>query len=159
IARSPDQHAITRLVAAKELPAGWQPQVVVFDDTHRIIAQSDRQDLYIGNELPLTQRDQAGSGGGFEFIAAKAQPALQAKARADLTGWQTGVWAPRALLEAPVRAQWRVLGVMALLALTLVIICALWLGRTIARSVGHAARAAIALGEGGQLPVSGTPIA
>ena len=159
LARSPDQHAITRLVSAKELPAGWQAQVVVFDDTHRIIAQSDRQDLYIGNELPLVQRHPAGSGGVFEFIDANGQPALQANARSDLTGWETAVWAPRALLEAPIRAQWRTLGVMALLALTLVIACALWLGRTIARSVGHAARAAIALGEGGQLPLSGTPIA
>jgi PAS domain S-box-containing protein len=159
IARSPDQNAITRLVAARELPAGWQAQVVVFDRTHRIIAQSDRQDLYIGDELPAVQRRPAGSGGVFEFIDSKGRPALQANARSDLTGWQTAVWAPRALLEAPVRAQWRTLGVMALLALTLVIASALWLGRIIAGSVGHAARAASALGEGGELPLSGTPVA
>src|SRR5258706_15074844 len=36
---------------------------------------------------------------------------------------------------------------------------ALWLGRIIARSVGRAARAAIALGEGGPMPLSGTPVA
>jgi PAS domain S-box-containing protein len=34
-----------------------------------------------------------------------------------------------------------------------------WLGRIIARSVGHAARAVIALGEGGQVVLSGTPVA
>jgi len=34
-----------------------------------------------------------------------------------------------------------------------------WLGRIIARSVAHAARAAIALGEGGSLSLSGTPVA
>jgi hypothetical protein len=146
IARSPDQHAITRLVAAKELPAGWQAQAMVADGTHRIIAQSDRQDPYIGSELPSAQWHRAGSAGVFEFVDSTAQPALQANARSDLTGWETAVWAPRALLEAPVRAQWRTLGVMALLALTLVIASALWLGRIIARSVGHAARAAIALG-------------
>jgi PAS domain-containing protein len=33
------------------------------------------------------------------------------------------------------------------------------LGQIIARSVGHAARAAIALGEGGPMPLSGTPVA
>jgi PAS domain S-box-containing protein len=159
IARSPDQNAVTRLVAARELPAGWQPQVVVFDRAHRIIARSDRQDLYIGDELPPAQRRPAGSPGVFEFIDSKGQPALQANARSDLTGWETAVWAPRALLEAPVRAQWRTLGVMALLALTLVVASALWLGRIIARSVGHAARAASALGEGGQLPLNGTPVA
>jgi PAS domain S-box-containing protein len=48
---------------------------------------------------------------------------------------------------------------MALLAITLVIPSALWLGRIIARSVGHAARGAIALGEGGPMPSNGTPVA
>jgi PAS domain-containing protein len=50
-------------------------------------------------------------------------------------------------------------GVTALLAFALVVALALWLGRIIARSVGHAARAAIALGEGGPLSLRGTPIA
>jgi len=78
--------------------------------------------------------------------------------RSELTDWQTAVWAPKALLEAPVRAPWRTLGVMALLAFALVVALASWLGRIIARSVGHAARAAIALGEGGPMPLSGTPV-
>jgi len=76
-----------------------------------------------------------------------------------LTGWETAVWAPKALLEAPVRALWRSIGVMALLAIALVVALASWLGRIIAGSVGHAAGAAIALGEGGPLPQSGTPVA
>src|SRR5262249_28322286 len=75
------------------------------------------------------------------------------------TGWETAVWAPKALLEAPVRALWRTLGWMSLLALTLVVGLALWLGRVIARSVGQAARAASALGEGSPLPLSATPVA
>ena len=45
-----------------------------------------------------------------------------------MTGWQTAVWAPKALLEAPVRALWWTLGVMALLAFALVVALALWLG-------------------------------
>jgi PAS domain S-box-containing protein len=159
LARSPDQHAITRLVAATELPAGWRAQALVSDAAHRIIAESDRQDLYIGKQLPRAQWHQAGSRGVFEFVDSEARPALQANARSDLTGWVTAVWAPRAVLEAPVRAQWRTLGVAAFLALTMVIASALWLGRIIARSVGHAARAAIALGEGGPLPLSGTSVA
>src|SRR5260370_20958444 len=77
--------------------------------------------------------------------------------RSGFSGWETGVWACTALLEAPVRAQWRTLGVMALLAIALLVALALWLGRIIARSVGHAARAAIALGGGGPMPLSGTP--
>ncbi len=159
LARSPDQNALTRLVSATELPAGWQAQALVSDAAHRIIAESDRQGLYLGNELPRAQWEQSGPGGVFEIVDSEARPALQANARSDLTGWITAVWAPRAVLEGPVRAQWRTLGVMAVLALSLVIASALWLGRIIARSVGHAARAAIALGEGGPLPLSGTPVA
>src|SRR5712675_785366 len=59
----------------------------------------------------------------------------------------------------PVRALWWTIGFAALLAIALVVALALWLGRIIARSVGHAARAAIALGEGGQVVPSGTPVA
>ncbi len=76
-----------------------------------------------------------------------------------MTGWQTAVWAPKALLEAPVRALWRTIALTALLAFMLATGLALWLGRIIARSVGRAARAAIALGEGGPMPLSGTPVA
>jgi PAS domain S-box-containing protein len=76
-----------------------------------------------------------------------------------LTDWQTSVWAPKALLEAPVRALWWTVGLMALLAIALVVTLALWLGRIIAGSVGDAARAAIALGEGVPLLPSGTPVA
>jgi PAS domain S-box-containing protein len=48
---------------------------------------------------------------------------------------------------------------MALLASALVVALALWVGRIIARSVGQAARAAVAVGEGRPLPPSGTPVA
>jgi PAS domain S-box-containing protein len=58
------------------------------------------------------------------------------------------VWAPKGLLEAPVRTLWRTLGAMALFAFTLVAVLALWLGRIIAGSVGQAAHAAIGSGEG-----------
>ena len=79
--------------------------------------------------------------------------------RSELTGWETAVWAPKAVLEAPVRALWWTIALTALLAFMLVAGLALWLGRIIAHSVGRAARAAIALGEGGPMPLSGTPVA
>jgi PAS domain S-box-containing protein len=53
---------------------------------------------------------------------------------------------------------WWTIGLTALLAIALVVALALWLGRIIARSVRHAASAATALGEGGPLPLSGTPV-
>jgi PAS domain S-box-containing protein len=156
LARSPEQRIFARLVAAKELPAGWQ--AVVSDGAHRIITQSGNQYAFIGQELPPALWHRAGSD-VFEFTDSEGRPSLAACARSELTSWETSVWAPKALLEAPVRALWRTLGTTALLAGTLVVALALWLGRIIARSVGHAARAANISGEAGPLPLSGTPVA
>jgi PAS domain S-box-containing protein len=157
LVRSPSQHAVAGLVAANELPAGWQ--AMVSDAAHRIIARSEQQDAFIGKQLPPSQWHRAGPSGIFDFVDAEERSSLQAYAWSTLTGWGTAVWAPKALLEAPVRAQWKTLGVMALLAIALVVALALPLGRIIAHSVGRAARAAIDLGEGGPMPLSGTPVA
>jgi PAS domain S-box-containing protein len=157
VARSPDQFALARLVAANELPTGWH--AVVSDAGHHIIGRSEQEGLFIGKELPPAQWHRAEAGGVFEFIDSEGRPSLEASATSELTGWETAVWAPKALLEAPVRALWRTIGLTALLAIALVVALASWLGRIIARSVGHAAGAAIALGEGGPLLLSGTPVA
>jgi PAS domain S-box-containing protein len=157
LGRSQDQHSLARLVAANELPPGWL--AVIADAAHDIIARSEQEDVFIGKELPQAQWHHAGSGGVFEFTDSEGRLSLEASARSELTGWQTAVWAPKALLEAPVRALWRTIALTALAAFMLATGLALWLGRIIARSVGRAARAAIALGEGGPMPLSGTPVA
>src|SRR5712671_487213 len=157
LARSPNEHALAGLVAANKVPPGWQARIS--DATHRIIARSGHEDTSTGKELPPAQWHRAEPGGIFEFIDSEGRPSLEASVWSELTGWEIAVWAPKALLEAPVRAQWRTLGVTALLAFALVAGSALWLGRIVAQSVGHAARAAIALGEGGSMPLSGTPVA
>jgi PAS domain S-box-containing protein len=157
LGRSQDQHALARLVAANELPPGWLATVA--DAAHRIIARSEHEDAFIGKELLAAQWHRGGPGRVFEFTDSGGQPSLQASATSDLTGWETAVWAPRAVLEAPVRTLWRTLALTAALAFMLVIALTSWLGRIIAGSVGHAARAAIALGEGGSLSLSGTPVA
>jgi PAS domain S-box-containing protein len=157
LAGSPDQYAIARVVAATELPAGWQAQAVVSDATHRIIASSDQVVQSIGKELPPEQWH-GQEPGVFEFINAEGRLSLEASTRSELTGWETAVWAPKALLEAPVRAQWRTLGVMALLAIALVVALALRLGRIIAHAVSHAARVALAAGEGAPLLPSPTSV-
>jgi PAS domain S-box-containing protein len=155
--RSPSPRALARVIGANELPPGQH--AAVSDTAHRIIARSDHEDAPIGQELPPAQRHRAAPGGVFEFIDTEGRPSLQGYASSELTGWQTAVWAPKALLEAPVRALSRTLGWMALLALTLVVGLALWLGRVIARSVGHATQTAITWGEGGPLSLNGTPVA
>jgi PAS domain S-box-containing protein len=157
LSRSPDQQVLERLVAAHELPPGWL--AVVADAAHRIIAWSEQADAVIGRQLPRAQWHRAERGGIFEFMDSEGRPSLQAYAWSELTGWETAVWAPEAVLEAPVRALWWTIGVMALLAFALVVALASWLGRIIAHSVGYAARAAIAMGEGGLLVASSTQVA
>jgi PAS domain S-box-containing protein len=161
LARSPDLHAIASLVASNELPPGWH--AAVSDSMHRIIARSDHQEAFVGQELPPAQRRRAGpdgrAGGVSEFVDSEGQPSLQAHVWSELTGWQTSVWAPGSLLGAPVRALWQAIGATALLAFALVVGFAFWLGRIIAGSVGRAARVAIALGKGGPLPPDGSPVA
>jgi PAS domain S-box-containing protein len=156
ISRAPSPQALAGLVAASQLPPGWH--AAVSDAEERTIARSEQHDAFVGKELPPAQRHRKGPDNVFEFVDADGKSSLEAHARSQLTGWETAVWAPKALLEGPVRAQWRTLGVMALLAIALVVGFALWLGRIIARSVGQAARAAIA-GEGAWLSPSRTPVA
>jgi PAS domain S-box-containing protein len=157
VVRSPSPRALARVVGANELPQGQR--AAVSDAAHRVIARSEQEDAPIGQELPPTQWHRAGPSSVFEFIDSEGRPSLQANTSSELTGWETAVWSPRAVLEAPVRALWRTLGWMALLALTLVVGFALWLGRSIAHSVGNAAHTAIAWGEGGPLWLDGTPVA
>jgi PAS domain S-box-containing protein len=157
LVRSPSQRVLAGLVAAHELPPGWL--AVVSDAAYHIVARSEQEDEFIGKELPPARWHRAGSGGVFAFIDSEGRPSLEAYAWSELTGWEAAVWAPTALLEAPVRALWWTIGFTALTAFALVVALASWLGRIIARSVGHTARAATALGKGGPLPSVETPVA
>jgi PAS domain S-box-containing protein len=157
LGRSQDQHALARLVAANELPPGRL--AVVADAAHHIIARSEQEDAFIGKELPPDQWHRAEPAGIFEFTDSEGRPSLQAYARSELTGWETAVWGPAALLGAPVQELWWTIVLTALAAFALVVTLASWLGRLIARSVAQAAQAATNLGEGSPLPLDETPVA
>jgi PAS domain S-box-containing protein len=157
LVRTADQRALTSLVAAHGQRPGLH--VAISDAKRRIIVQSEQENAFAGKSQLAAQWHCPGSNGVFEFSDPDGQPSLGGYACSDVTGWQTTVWEPTALIEAPVWALWRTLGWMALTAFMLVVVFALWLGRIIARSVGDAARAANALGEGSPLPLSETPVA
>jgi PAS domain S-box-containing protein len=157
LARSPGPQAIADLVAAKELPPGWY--AAVSDSKHLIIARSDHQSAFTGKELPLMQRHRAEPRGVFEFVDSEGRPSLEASVRSQLTGWQTAVWGPTALLESRVRTLWWAISFASLLAFAVVFGFALWLGRIVTRSVRQAASATLALKKGGPLPTSETLIA
>ncbi len=155
--RLTDPSALAGLIASYALPQGWQ--TMISDAAHHIIASSQPNNGVVGRELARAQWRRAEPAGIFEFTDSEGRSSQEAYASSALTGWETAVWAPKALLDAPVRATWWTVGLTALLGFSLVLGSALWLGRVIARSVSHTARAAIALGEGGPLPVDETPVA
>src|SRR5262249_53077504 len=78
VVRTPDEHALARLVATNELPTGWH--AVVCDAAHRIISRSEQDGLVIGKELPPAQWRHAGPGDVFEFIDADGRPSLEVSA-------------------------------------------------------------------------------
>jgi PAS domain S-box-containing protein len=158
LARSPSQHALARVVSANQLPPGRSAAII--DAAHRIIAKSG-QDIATaaGEELPQSRQPRGGLDSILEFTDSQGLPSLQAYTQSDLSGWGVAITAPKAMVGAPLRALWQTLGWIALLAFTLVVALALWVGRIISRSVGQAARAAVALGEGRPLPPDGTSVA
>jgi PAS domain S-box-containing protein len=157
LVRSINQHVLAGLVAAHELPPGWH--AVISDAAHYVVARSEQEDASIGQELPPAHWRTAEPSGVFELTDSEGRPSLEADAWSKLTGWQTAVWEPKALLAVPVRALWRTIGLTVLLAFTLVVGLALGVGQIIGRSVGYTERAAIALGKGGPLPFDETPVA
>jgi PAS domain S-box-containing protein len=157
LVRSTDQSALAGLIASYALPRGWQ--TMICDAAHNIIASSQQEDALVGQDLAREQGRRAESAGIFEFTDPEGRSSQQAYTSSALTGWETAVWAPKALLDAPVRATWRTIGLTALLGFSLVLGSALWLGRVIAHSVSHTGRAAIALGAGGPMSSDETPVA
>jgi PAS domain S-box-containing protein len=155
--RSIPQRILASVVAAHALPPGCQ--AVISDAAYGVIARSGQADAAIGQGLGVLQRGGAEPGGIFTFTDQTGRPLLEASAWSDITDWKTAVWEPKALVDAPIRTLWRTVGLIALLAFTIVVGLALWLGRIIARSVGHTARAAIALGKGRLLSSEETPVA
>jgi PAS domain S-box-containing protein len=139
------QHVLAGLIAAYELPPGLH--ATISDAPYQIVARSEPETDF-GTTLPPARGSRTGPDGIFEFTDNEGRPLLGAYARSDLTGWETAVWGFEALLEAPVRTWWRTLGGLALVAFSLVLALASWLGRLIAGSLGHVAQAAAALREG-----------
>jgi PAS domain S-box-containing protein len=160
LVRSISQHTLAEPIARRNLPAGWQAAIA--NAGGDVLAQTvdNRASDGSGEVSPPSAAPRAPEGrrGAFTFTGADGRPSLAGYAVSDLTGWRTVAWEPMALIEAPVRALLRTLGFLALMSLGLAVALALWLGRLIARSVGHAASAA-ATGEARAPPPEGTPVA
>jgi PAS domain S-box-containing protein len=164
LVRSVSQRALSEPIAADNLQPGWW--AVISDVSSRQVlartrspAGASSEGQAIGMMLPPSQQPGVRPGGVFEFTDDDGQPFLEAYADSELTGWETAVREPKALLEAPIRALWRTLGWLALLSVALVAAPALWLSRVIGRSVGHVASEVAAAGDGGMVPPAATPVA
>jgi PAS domain S-box-containing protein len=157
LVRPADQRVLANLVAAHRQRPGLH--VAISDAERRLVVPSEQDEAFLGKSLLAARWHCPGPTGIVEFTDSDGRPSLGAYACSDITGWQTTMWESKALLEAPVLMLWRTLGWLALSAFMLVFVLALGLGRIIAGSVGHAAHAANALGEGSPLPLSETPVA
>jgi PAS domain S-box-containing protein len=157
LVRPVDQRALARLIAPRGRHSGLH--VAISDAMHRVIVQSEQEDAFVRKPLLAPPWHCPRPGDVFEFTESAGRPLMGAYVCSDLTSWQTTVWEPKALLDAPVRALWWTIALIVALAFTLVVALALWLSRIVAHSVDQAARAAIALGKGGPLMPDGTPVA
>jgi PAS domain S-box-containing protein len=167
LVRSISQHALAEPIARHNLPPGWHAVIAtaggdVLARTGDSRATENRSGGEERSDAPPPSGTLRALGhgqrGAFTFTGSGGQPALAGYAVSDLTGWRTVAWKPLAVIEAPVRVLLRTLGFLALLSLGLAAALALWLGRVIARSVGHAASAAGATADSRALPES-TPVA
>jgi two-component sensor histidine kinase len=157
LVRPVDQRALASLVAAHNQQPGLH--VAISDAERRIIVRSEQEDTFVGKSLLAPQWHCPGPNGVFEFSDSSGRPSLGGYTCSRQTGWQTTVWEPKALVDAPTRALWWTVGLTVMLAFTLMVALALWLSRIVAHSVDHAARAAIALGKGGPAVLERTPVA
>ncbi len=156
IARSPGVESLAYVVRQSELPDGWLSGVS--DGNNRIIARSHDQATFVGRELSQASRQATSRSGLTETNDLAGRRSLQAFVWSDLTGWRAAVWAPKALIEAPVQALWRTTAIIGLMAVALVLGLGLWLSRVIEQSMAVTITAARAMGEGQPIQVPSTAV-
>jgi signal transduction histidine kinase/ActR/RegA family two-component response regulator len=153
--------AISARAIGKALAIGGQDDLewtrTVVDRAGTVVARTrGPEEDWVGRqagELFLAQT-RAGEGGAFRAHAFEGVAAAVGFARAPLTGWTAAVFAPSAVVDAPVRRSTTVLVVAGLVSVLLSVATAFVLSRRFARAVGSAADAAQALATGGGVAVS-----
>ncbi len=139
------------LLEQQELPEGWH--AAISDRTGTVIASTDPalRDRRVDFQRQDIERP-SGVAGSTSSITIRDQAAIGSHNRSSLTGWTTTVWAPHAVLEAPLAATWRNLYSASLLAISLSALLAYFFSLPLASLIRQTLGAAAAIGKAAPLP-------
>ncbi len=143
----PEPNAVAKVLQQTYIPDGWFGGVL--DGKGHIIARSSQHDQFYGK--PANPEFMAGltePQGFVESVDLEGRESLTRYRQSSINGWHVLMWAPRSVLNAPLRAS--VMLAVALIALTLLASLAAGFlsGRIIAEPVRQLLLAAKNLGEG-----------
>jgi PAS domain S-box-containing protein len=142
---SPDR--VRAIIAQSSVPAGWS--VGVLDREAVIVGREPEHERFLGRQAGQDFRDKAtGREGWYHGTNLKDVTVVTAYMRNPRFGWIVTASAPRALLNAPMRASLQLLGGLAAALLALSAGLAILFGRRIAQPVQELARRAAAVGRG-----------
>jgi len=153
---SQNVEALAGTLAARNLRGGWN--AVIVDGDGMVMASSQSwQD--VGKPFFLTGGENAGPGITLPAtIEHQGETYETVRARSELTGWQTIVWAPTAVVYAPVVSAMRMLALGGLAIIAVGIVLAWMLSRRVTGSVKRLTGEARRLGAGEHVEEGDYPI-
>jgi two-component sensor histidine kinase len=135
------------ILQGRKLGTEWI--ALIADRNDVILARSRNHDRFVGKDLPPgLRRDRMAHAGVFNTANMDGQQVVMAQAFSRLAGWRISVNVPVVVVEAPLRASLWQWGGVALAAIALTVVAGSFLAFRIAKPIGIASAAAVALGRG-----------
>ena len=143
---------LSHFLAEQHVPSEWT--IAIVDRNGTLIGRSDALDRFLGKPAIADLNAAIGSAGeGLATLHAKdGVEVYTAFTRSALSGWTVAFDIPRAIVEAPLRNSLVEIGVAGGLVIILCGSIALLTARRISRSMTAISAAALALGDGEELP-------
>ncbi len=155
LAYAPRSDAIVDILKQTYLPDGWFAAVLGRDGL--ILARSSRHEEFFGRSASDAFVSKIhGASGLVESTDLEGRSSVTAHHQSELSQWRAVVWAPEAVLSAPLNRALSLTLVMSGLALAMSLAAALLAGRMIAQPSRRVVKAARALGEGRPVQVAPT---
>ena len=141
------------VLKGQNLDSSWVS--LVRDENDVILARSSDSPLYVGKPLPNSLHNYGGRG-VIRTANLNDSDVLHATARSHVSGWGVGVSVPYSLITETMRNALLIWVAAAVLAITLSLVCGLFIARQISESLSVAGRAAAAFGRGEPFPFAGS---
>jgi PAS domain S-box-containing protein len=152
-----DPAQLVPVLEQAQMPAGWRAGIS--DRNDRVIARSSSHQMFVGKQLSKDALQSAGQREGFiETTDLEGNMSLQAFYWSTLSGWRFAVWAPRGVIEAPLRVFQALLALLGTGALVLAALLALFFGRRLSAPIAAAAEEGRRLGQGKALRPLASPL-